>query len=113
VKLWLDDIRPAPDDSWVIARSHWFAVHECRLAYRNNDPITFISFDHDLGPDQPSGMDFAKYISDGLIYLPPMFSDDFDFEVHSANPCGAENIRSLINNSLKFRAENYAASPNP
>lgn len=68
----------------------------------------FISFDHDLGMDNerkvlPSGYDFAKWLVEmdmnGIISIPK----DFTFTVHSANPVGAENIRTYLCSYMEFK----------
>lgn len=93
---------------WVIVRSHGQFV---KWIIENGMP-DLISFDHDLGDDtnlkevlpiwewfdidnnrEYTGMDSAKwlvnYCLDNDLVLP-------DFAVHSANPAGYENIKSLL-----------------
>lgn len=97
-KLWLDDERNPPDDSWEIARDFHQAVD---LVTRYGFPI-HVAFDHDLGWGSPSGFDFAKWLIDFDMDtgdMPEMFS----FSIQSANPIGAENIRSIIKNYLNVR----------
>lgn len=64
---------------------------------------TYISFDHDLGENTPTGFDIAKWLvemdQDNVCTMPETFS----FNVHSANPVGAENIRCLLNNYLQVK----------
>ena len=64
----------------------------------SNVLISFISFDHDLGTGK-NGLDCAKALieydmDNGIL------NDSFDFYVHSMNPVGAKNIRSLMSNYL-------------
>lgn len=80
-KLFLDDERYPVDNRWVIARN----VDDAIWYITNYGMPSFISFDHDLGPFKQSGMDNDVNI------------DNFEFYVHSQNPVGAENIRSLLN----------------
>lgn len=91
-KLFLDDERYPVDNRWVIARN----VDDAIWYVTNYGMPSFISFDHDLGPFKQSGMDLAKwlveYIMDNDVNI-----DNFEFYVHSQNPIGAENIRSLLN----------------
>ena len=61
MKLYLDDVRDLPDDSFTLVRSYEEAV----LFVKDNGIPPFISFDHDLGVDEnenllPTGYDFAK-----------------------------------------------------
>lgn len=102
--LFLDDIRnpkgPSPTNGWIVARS--FA--EALTAIHTLGPPVFISFDHDLGEDVPTGMDLAKWLVDqeldGNLSLPRGFT----FNVHSANPVGAKNIEGLLNGYLKTKS---------
>lgn len=92
-KLWLDDIRNAPDDSWTVARTYDEAVS----LLGNQGCPSEISFDHDLGEGQPSGMEFAKhFVATDLCRQRRFIPADFRYTVHSANPCGAENIRGFM-----------------
>jgi hypothetical protein len=91
-KLFLDDERYPVDNTWVIARN----VDDAIWYITNYGMPSFISFDHDLGPFKQSGMDLAKWLV-GYIMDNDVNIDNFEFYVHSQNPVGAENIRSLLN----------------
>ena len=76
------------------------------------DPITQLSFDHDLGKNIPTGMDAAKWFVDLCIDNPSIGEHLKVVMVHSANPPGAENIMSyfisardhgILNNELKIQ----------
>ena len=86
-KLFLDDVRDAPDASWTVVRS-FDAFRDWITA---NGVPEVISFDHDLGFAVPTGMDCAKWIVDQGLVLQ-------EFRVHSANPVGKENIERLLLN---------------
>lgn len=101
-KLWLDDIRPVPDNTWEIAVDFNDAVWFCQ-EYGCPD---FISFDHDLGLLSKTGNEFAHWLVNMDVDNPGFIPKDFDFQVHSANPVGAENIRGILNNYLAFRKNN-------
>lgn len=99
MKLFIDDLRNAPDSSWIIARTSNDA----------NDIITrigipnHISFDHDLGGDDTAicVVNFIiEAVLDGLLRFP----ENFTFNVHSANPVGAANITGKMNGILNFMA---------
>lgn len=105
-KLFLDDVRnPSwvhngnPDD-WIVCRSMEQAVN----VVNNLGWPSMISFDHDLGYQVPTGMDFAKWLVnldlDGFC-----MPDDFQFHVHSANPTGAANIKGLLDNYMATKKE--------
>lgn len=83
IKLWLDDIRPAPD-GWVWAKTAIAAINILQTG-----EVTEISLDHDLGENVDSGYDVAcwieKNVFSGNVQCPK-------WHVHSANPVGAARI---------------------
>ena len=102
--LYLDDIRTPETTFDRIVRSYEEAI-SCIKEY---GMPKYISFDHDLGSDETSnelknGYDFTKWLVesslDGILEFPL----DFEFNVHSANPIGRNNIQSLLNNYLHFK----------
>jgi hypothetical protein len=106
-KLFLDDLRNAPDDSFIVARS----VEEAQRLIEENGMPECISFDHDLGMDVeenilPDGYDFAKWIVNQVIEEKLHVPSHFSYTIHSMNPVGAENIRQLMNNFFKCRTNN-------
>jgi len=96
-KLYLDDIRNPKSDGWVIARS----FDEFVMIIEEMGAPAEISFDHDLGWDDENkceaknGYDCAKWLVEHNIMLE-------NFNVHSANPVGRDNIISLLNNYKEF-----------
>ena len=104
MKMFLDDIRVPKNDYDVIVRSFEEAIN---FVNENGIP-TFISFDHDLGCDEignilKSGYDFAKWLVDMDIENIYKFPNNFTFDIHSANPIGKNNIKSILNNYLLFK----------
>lgn len=117
--LFLDDDKdtrfppdgPSPTGGeWIIART----LSEAYAVFDKYGMPGFISFDHDLGIDEngveEKGMHYAHRIieidmneREGDVQdFSRMFSEDFDFRVHSANPVGAKNIKCLMRNYLDF-----------
>lgn len=101
MKIWLDDVRNAPDDSWVIARSVNDAKKMIWLCYlaRNMpwcSPIEMISLDHDMG-------DYAKDGGDGIKLLEWMVERGFIYPVqlHTMNAVGRENMQRIIDKHWK------------
>lgn len=98
MKIFLDDEREPDDidrinnpDDWVVVRD----VESFKDVVNNHGgPIT-VSFDHDLGDDVPNGMEAARWLTENAITVQEYF-------VHSANPVGAENIRSLMGQWVRF-----------
>lgn len=111
--LFLDDEREPGDffslsgEHYNIARTYWDALELMRM-YGCPE---FISFDHDLGHFYTlhgiplTGLDVVKWMieldldEDGT-FIPT----NFKFDVHSMNPVGGPNIKSLLD--AYFRAKN-------
>lgn len=98
MRLFIDDERNPPSRKWEVARSS-----DAVEWYLDNIGVPlYISFDHDLGDNVPSGHDIAKMMVerslDGLLDL----SKVRQINVHSANPTGAENIRGLFSSYFRF-----------
>ena len=97
--LYLDDERhPTTDFPWQVVRDYKSAI-----AYVMESGIPdYISFDHDLGTEK-SGLDFAKWLVEQELDGNHWFPVGFEFNVHSANPVGAKNIREYLTSYLEYR----------
>ncbi len=89
MKIWLDDIRPAP---WGYV--HCKSVNEAiRLITEaeKREKIEVIDCDHDLG-------DYARDGGDGIKLLDWLVSRGtlYKIELHTMNPVGRENMLRLI-----------------
>ena len=94
MNLWLDDIRKKPDG---------FDLHVTNVRSAKELIITgrvkFISFDHDLGDNQDTGYDLAKFIEElAANNMIPRLG----WSIHSANPVGAEKIRQAMKSADRF-----------
>ena len=101
--LFIDDERvPADRDlgKFVVVRSFEQAID---VMSQRGCP-EFISFDHDLGPDEPTGYDIAKWIVEKDLDDRGFIGADFQFETHSQNPIGAQNISKLLESYLRHKA---------
>ncbi|MCT7592675.1 cyclic-phosphate processing receiver domain-containing protein [Aliarcobacter butzleri] len=103
-KLYLDDVRNIPNDTYSLVRSCEEAVNYVK----ENGIPSFISFDHDLGLDKnnqlaKTGFDFAKWLVEMDMDNIFLFPENFSFYVHSSNSVGKENIHSYLTNYLKFK----------
>ena len=102
----LQDVTCAPrrmqeryrDQSWVIVRNKSQAIRA--IADHGQIAPNFISFDHDLGNNEPTGLDIAQWIVDQHMDRNIEIPEDFDFYVHSMNPVGRENIERYMRNYL-------------
>jgi len=93
MKLWIDDVRPKPDDFDLEAKTFAHAIKLLRK-YK----VTFISFDHDLG-EEKSGYDIARWIEEKA------FNNEIskiNWQVHSANPIGRDRIILAMKNAEKY-----------
>ena len=95
-KLFLDDERFPPDDGnvWLIARSSSEAID---TVIKQGTP-DFISFDHDLGNDD-TAMRFIWFLIESHIEG-SLESFPTNYYVHSQNPVGVQNIKSLMNSYI-------------
>lgn len=117
-KLFIDDLREpwnvyktCTQHEWTVVRSY----DEFVACIKKNGLPFVISFDHDLAdehylPEIPvdtykekTGLDCAKwlveYCLDNKVGLPK-------YNVHSANPAGSANIRSLLASFERHQTEN-------
>lgn len=103
MKLYIDDIRNAPDESWTVARTVTSAI---KFIAQFGGEITHISFDHDISYQielnnvsrpYPSPETFqavaayiVQYYQHSALEYRPLIS------VHSANPVGSEAIMRTL-----------------
>ncbi len=115
LKIFLDDCRTPTQGNWVVARTYDEFVST--ITSIGMEHVSIISLDHDLGEGamvelinsengeinydnipEKTGYHVAHFLvnhsMDSGIPLPQIF-------VHSFNPVGSDNIKSLINNYLK------------
>jgi hypothetical protein len=103
-KLYLDDLRPPPDETWVVARSVPAAWHYiCTYGLPRE-----MSLDHDLGTDVDAPVLLHSLIEAYLDHVESNPSDqhfagvrNIKFKVHSANPTGSRNMEQLWANFLR------------
>ena len=88
LRLWIDDERPMREGFDVHAKTA-----EEAISILSQGNVEHVSFDHDLGGEK-TGNDVAKWIEEQA------YVNDFPkitWDVHSANPPGAANIRAAMN----------------
>ena len=102
MKLWIDDVRPAPE-GYVWCKSTNEAL---RFITRNKTEILLIDLDHDAGAFAQEGGDFINILNEierlshsrltlGMAWR-FLLRDQIEFRLHSANPVGVENMRRII-----------------
>jgi hypothetical protein len=99
-KVYLDDIRNPKSEGWVVARN----VEQFKSLILERGLPCAISFDHDLGLDEPTGYDAAKWLVEYLLEH-GLDLQGVEINVHSANPVGKVNIVGLIHSFNKFTRE--------
>lgn len=102
MKLWIDDVRPAPEE-YVWCKSTLNALH---TIYHNADDVEEIALDHDAGDYVKEGGDFINVLQEleRLCHLPNASKraiwekrcKNYRFSLHSANPVGIANMRAII-----------------
>lgn len=90
MKLWIDDVRPAPDgyvhSQSVLDASCWIIVQENR-----GEPFEMIDIDHDAGDYHKYGGDYIE-----LLNWLEETGRSYPIRIHSQNPVGVENMRRII-----------------
>ncbi len=108
--LFLDDIRN-PDMVYTNWKDYDFTIvrtyHEFVNHILQSGLPDFISFDNDLGLDEngevaPDGYACVKW----LVYESGFDLTKLTFNVHSANPVAAEQIKALLANYIKHQQGN-------
>lgn len=102
MKLWIDDLRPAPD-GYVWVKS----VNEAKtiISYIQNgfliglydDTLDEISLDYDAGDFATEGGDYIEILN-WLERVQNRFAWPLKckFHIHSMNPVGVQNMRAII-----------------
>ena len=97
MKLWIDDVRPAPEGyTWVKSVNE--AIDKIDIINIMSDsfdtPITLIDIDYDAGEYASDGGDYIKL----LDYCEECWGKDLPFaiHIHSMNSVGVENMRRII-----------------
>ena len=93
MKLWIDDVRPAPEGYvWCKSVDHVKHVLTSLEKYGYYDiDIELIDIDHDAG-------DYAQYGGDYIKLLDWLEETgrNYPIRIHSMNPVGVENMRRII-----------------
>ena len=95
MKLWIDDVRPAPN-GYIWVKTVEDAIIEILMTdilrmEDENQEIELIDIDHDAG-------DYTKYGGDYIKLLDWLEETDrnYPIRIHSMNPVGVENMRRII-----------------
>ena len=94
MKLWVDDMRPAPGDcfhEWVWCKAVNTAKTIIEAAEKSGKEIELIDLDHDAGDYTNDGGDYIK-----LLDWLEETGRNYPIRIHSMNPVGVENMRRII-----------------
>lgn len=97
MKLWIDDVRPAPEGyvwskSVSEAKDAIRAEENHKISFPNsNYGIELIDIDHDAGDYVNQGGDYIK-----LLDWLEETGRDYPIHIHSMNVVGVENMRRII-----------------
>lgn len=95
MKLWIDDVRPAPDGYYRVALTSVALAKAYIERYEQygdpDDPIELIDIDHDAGNYTQYGGDYIK-----LLDWLEETGRNYPIRIHSMNPVGVENMRRII-----------------
>ena len=97
MKLWIDDIRPAPPGyCWVRSVNGAIDIiaeypKKLNVDSPMEDQIEIINIDHDAGDFASNGGDYIK-----LLDWLEETGRNYPIHIHSMNPVGVENMRRII-----------------
>lgn len=99
IKLWIDDMRPAPDESYFWIKSVWDAKMFLTTRVRPEGDILEvdeINLDHDAGEYYEKGGDYIKILDwlEGCQRLRG-WHIYATFKFHSMNPVGVQNMKRV------------------
>lgn len=93
MKLWIDDVRPAPEGYFwcksVNQAKGWIEASEAHLSSLAS--FELIDIDHDAGNYAYDGGDYIK-----LLDWLEETGRNYPIHIHSMNPVGVENMRRII-----------------
>lgn len=106
MKIFLDDVRNPPDDSWTVARTY----NHCIALLFSGLPVEVLSLDHDIAcydevdHRELTGYHVAQWVEESVAtddaYTPPG-----KILCHSANPVGRARILETINSIQRMMAQ--------
>lgn len=93
MKLWVDDLRPAPP-GYVWARSvHEARIHICQMTKPDESHnIDLLDLDHDAGDWAWNGGDYIEI----LKWMERKGINDIPIHLHTMNPVGRMNMQAII-----------------
>lgn len=88
-KIWLDDVRPAPEGwDWYLTTEAM--IDDMRRLINHGAKIEMISLDNDLGEGYMEGYKVLDWLESLQIFVP------FGIHIHTSNPVARERMRAII-----------------
>ena len=91
LKIWVDDVRPAPEGYIWLKSVNEVKKYLADPHILSSYEISLIDLDHDAGDYAKDGGDYIRI----LDYL-EMVGYNGDLRIHSMNPVGVQNMRNII-----------------
>lgn len=93
MKLWVDDMRPAPSGYKWIRSVHEAKIHICQLTKPDGSHcIEVLDLDHDAGDYAFMGGDYIELLN----WMEAKGINDIPIHLHTQNPVGCENMQRII-----------------
>ena len=93
MKLWVDDVRPAPPGYRWARSVHEVIIHICQMTKPGGvHNIEILDLDHDAGDWSWNGGDYIEI----LKWMERKGINDIPIRLHTMNPVGRENMRAII-----------------
>lgn len=94
MKLWIDDVRPAPE-GYIWIKKAEDAKAAIRSYERNmTDDNILIDLDHDAGDYAVDGEDYIKLLD--WLEAKNIVDTGYSFHIHSMNVVGVQKMRAII-----------------
>ena len=93
MKLWLDDVRPAPaPEEYIWIKTVYHAIEHIQIREEDGHPFELLYIDHDAGDFIGAGGDYIR-----LLDWLEETGRNYPIRIHSQNPVGVMNMRNIIN----------------
>lgn len=90
IKVWVDDVRPAPEEYTKHYSSVWSFIHNFDII---GDQEYLIDLDHDAGDYERFGGDYYNILKWLEYSVMPL--DKVTFKFHTSNPVGKQNMINI------------------
>lgn len=99
IKLYLDDKRDVPDETWTLARSV-----EVAMKFLKTGKVAELSLDHDLGNETPfTGYDLLEWLEEEVAHGKSTIKVPKIMKIHSANPAVRTKMKQAIESIQRMR----------